>query len=272
VLPLLPNQLTVSLSKDSVACIQTAGGLFGRVLKQQHVAITPTTNELPWSTALNKFESLLAPMQIKPKTQLKIILSSDFVRYLFLPQQPISMNFAEQQAYALAAYREVYGTVADAWNLKLHDAAPNQATIVAAIDENLLETLKQIALKYQLKLTSVQPYLMSAFNCLSKQTSKINGYLVVLESERLLLLSMVQGQCQNLRTIAVAADWQVELKSLLMRESLLGDMLGREVFIYAPAQKNTALKAIEGWNVRRVGQAHKPAVEDKNFVLLEGVA
>lgn len=271
-LVLLPNQLKVSLSKDSVACIQTAGGLFGRVLKQQHIAITAMANELPWTSALNKLESLLALMQIKPKTQLKIILSSDFVRYLFLPQQPISMSLAEQQAYALAAYREVYGTVADAWNLKLHDAAPNQATIVAAIDENLLETLKQIAHKYQLKLASVQPYLMSAFNALSKQTSKMNGYLVVLESERLLLLSMLQGQCQNLRTIAVAGDWQAELKSLLMRESLLGDMLGKDVLIYAPAQKDTALKAIEGWNVRRVGQANKPAVEDKNFVLLEAAA
>ena len=267
-----PNQLTVTLSINSVAGISRQGvlpTLSSRVLEQKPIAIIPTADELPWQLAINKLESLLESMQVKRKTQLQVILSSDFVRYLILPCQPIAMSTAEKSAYAIASYRDVYGAVVDGWHIKLHDAAPNHSTITAAVDEKLLATLKQISLKHQLKLNSVQPYLMSAFNTFNHQLSNINGYLVVLESGRLLLISLRQGQCQNLRTITVNDDWQTELKHLLMRESLLGDTSGREVLVYAPAIKKLALNSIADWNIRRIGQTHTQTVNDRNFVLLE---
>lgn len=270
---LLLNQLTVTLSIDSVAVVHQARGLRSRILQQQHIAITPNDETPAWLQATRTLENALALMQIKPKTSIQIIVANDFVRYLMLPQQPISMRPAEQHAYAAATYREVYGAVADGWHIKLHDAEPNQATLVAAIDEKLLESLKQVSLKYQLKLVSVQPYLMRVFNSLSKQVGKLNGYLVIVESRRLLLLSMLQGQCQNLRTVNINAasgeDWQLEFKNLLARESLLDDLTGREVLVYAPTQKNTKLNAIEGWHLRRIGQTDRNIATDKPFVLIE---
>lgn len=275
---LLPNQLTVTLSKDSIVVTYQTRGLRSRILQQQHVALNSDSDtENPTCLqAVGTLESVLAAMQIKPKTNIQIIVENDFVRYLILPCSPISISPAEQHAYAMATYREVYGAVADAWNIKLHDAAPNQATLVAAIDEKFLETLKQISLKYQLKLVSVQPYLMRVFNSLSKQIGKLNGYFLVVESERLLLLSMLKGQCQNLRTLSIneasGDDWQLELKKLLARESLLEEIAGNEVLVYAPTQKNTKLNAIEGWHIRWVGQADKKPATDKPFVLLEVAA
>lgn len=273
---LLLNQLTVTLSIDSVAAVHQARGLRSRILQQQHIAITPKSDldaEPVWLQATRTLENALALMQIKPKTSIQIIVANDFVRYLMLPQQPISMSPAEQHAYAAATYREVYGAVADGWHIKLHDAAPNQAALVAAIDEKLLETLKQVSLKYQLKLTSVQPYLMHACNGLSKQVGKLNGYLLLVETRRLLLLSMLQGQCQNLRTVNINAasgeDWQLEFKNLLARESLLDDITGRDVLVYAPTQKNTKLNAIEGWNIKRIGQTDRNLATDKPFARLE---
>lgn len=278
---LLPNQLTVTLGIDSIAVIHQSRGFPNRILQQQHISIAPNivldvgldAEKSAWLQAVGKLESVLVAMQIKPKTTLQIIIANDFVRYLILPQQPISMSPAEQHAYAMAAYRDVYGAVADAWNIKLHDAAPNQATIVAAIDEKLLETLKKVSLKYQLKLLSVQPYLMRVYNSLTKQVSKLNGYLLIVESKRLLLLSILNGQCQNLRTISInvasGRDWQHELKHLLEREQLLGDITGKNVVVYAPTQKNTKLNTIEGWQITRVGQTDRKVATDKSFALLE---
>jgi hypothetical protein len=270
---LLPNQLTVTLSIDSVAVIHQARGLSKQILQQQHIAVMPSEERTVWLLATRTLESALAAMQIKPKTTIQIIISNDFVRYLMLPCSPISMSPAEQYAYASATYREVYGAVADGWHIKLHDAAPNQATLVAALDKSLLETLKQISLNYQLKLISVQPYLMRTYNGLSKQVGKLNGYLAVVElsvgSRRLLLLSMLKGQCQNLRTIAVTDDWQLELKNLLARESLLDEITGNEVLVYAPTQKNTKLNLIEGWHIRRVGQTDRNVAAGKPIALFE---
>lgn len=274
---LLPNQLTVTLSIDSVTAVYQSRGLRSRILQQQHISIAPNIvlNAEPpvWLQAVGKLESALAAMQIKSKTSIQIILANDFVRYLMLPQQPISMSPAEQHAYAMAAYRDVYGAVADTWNIKLHDAAPNQSTLVAAIDEKLLETLKQISLKYELKLVSVQPYLMRVFNSLRKQLSKVNGYLLTVESRRLLLLSLLKGQCQNLRIASINVvdgdDWPLELKHLLAREQLIGDITGKDVLVYAPTQKRTKLNIIEGWHITRVGQADRKVATDKPFALLE---
>ena len=269
---LLPNQLTVTLSIDSVAVIHQSRGLRSRILQQQHIAVVPSEERAVWLQATRALESALAAMQIKPKTTMQIIVANDFVRYLMLPWQPISMSPAEQYAYAVAAYREVYGAVADGWGIKLHDAPPNQARLVAAIDENLLATLQQISLKHQIKLASVQPNLMRTYNGLRKQVGKLNGHLVIVEPRRLLLLSMLKGQCQNLRTMSINAtfddDWQLELKNLLARESLLDEVTGNEVLVYAPAEKNTKLNAIEGWNIRRVVQVDKKLAADKPFALL----
>ena len=273
---LLPNQLIVKLSIESVTVIHRSRGLRRQIMQQQNIAIALNedlhSEKSVWLQAIRTLEIAMAAMQIKPKTTLQIIIADDFVRYLILPSGPIPMSPAEKHAYALATYFEIYGAVADSWHIKLHDAAPNETTLAAAIDENLLETLKQVSLKHQLKLTSVQPFLMYAYNGLIKQVGKLNGYLVILESKRLLLLSMLAGRYQNLRTIAVTDDWQSDLKNLIARESLLDEITGKEILVYAPTKKNNMLNAIDGWSVKRIGQDDKKIVAGKPFALFEVAA
>ena len=113
---------------------------------------------------------------------------------------------------------------------------------------------------------------MYAYNGLIKQVGKLNGYLVILESKRLLLLSMLAGRYQNLRTIAVTDDWQSDLKNLIARESLLDEITGKEILVYAPTKKNIILNAIDGWSVKRIGQDDKKIVAGKPFALFEVAA
>jgi len=62
---------------------------------------------------------------------------------------------------------------------------------------------------------------MSAFNCLVNQIGSSSGYLVIVEFKRLLLINLHQGQCVNVRMFNLGSDWQSELKSLMVRESVL---------------------------------------------------
>jgi hypothetical protein len=264
--------LTVAVSADNVSVMKQSRDLSRHVFEQQHSSIVQDTDEPVWQHAIGKLESLLASMQIKPKTQLQVILSSDFVRYLILPPQLIPMSSTEKSAYAAAAYREVYGTVVGSWHIKLHDASPNQATIAVAVDEKLLETLNLISLKHQLKLVSVQPYLMRVFNSLRNQLGNLNGYLVILDSGRLLVMGMHQGQCQNLRASVIGGnDWKTELEHFLVRESLLNGADNREVLIYAATQKITVLNNIEGWNIRLIGGATKKTF-GQSLIALQGAS
>ena len=243
---------------------------------------TQQTNQPAWQHAINQLDNLLGDFllaqQMKPKTPLQIVLGSDLVRYVALPAQTIMMNLAEKNAYASAAFKEIHGTSVDDWQVACNDAAPQQTIIAAAIDKKLLQHLSQIALTHQLKLKSVKPYLMVAVNSLAKQLAKTTGYLAIVEHSRLTLVMLQQGQCQQLHSHAIGDDWQAELKHILMRESVLGDVAYRNVFIVAPMHKNTALFVMDGWHITHIDQVSRTnsisydgISSDSRYAMLEAI-
>ena len=274
---LLVNQVLAVLGTDSVAVVRRTLGLRRRIVDQKQVHFPKQIDNsnaevVIWQPAINQLDILINTMKVKPKSKLDITLASDFVRYLALPPQPLYMNTAEKIAYATAAYREIYGSVVDEWEVRLQDTAMHDTTIVAAIDKRLLETLNQVALKYQLKLITVKPYLMSAFNKLTKQIGRSSGYLVIVEFKRLLLINLQQGKCVNVRMFNLGSDWQVELRNLMVRESVLtesstSDNKSREILVYAPVQKNIVINSIEGWQLKRISTLNK--LSNYHFAMLE---
>jgi hypothetical protein len=219
------------------------------------------------SPAANSLEALLTTMQVKPNTHLTVVLSSDLVRYQLLPAQQVSMNAAEKLAYAAAAYKEIYGAETDGWKIKLHETGFMQASIAAAIDESFLDKLQQVSQQHKIKLVSVQPNLMGAYNSSRNRLSKLNGYFVIVESAKILLLNMQLGQCQHLRMGVTGNDWQQDLKQLLTRESMLNAENGKEILLHAPAHKN--MIKIEGWQVSRIDAAHKQTTFTSQLAMLK---
>ena len=286
---LFAKKLAVFLSAESIAVISNAGTFNNNNTNKSSMIFTQHANQPVWQHAINQLDNLLGDFlpaqqmkpnaqQIKPNTPLQIVLGSDLVRYVALPAQAVMMNLAEKNAYANAAFKEIHGANADDWQIACNDAAPQQAIIATAIDKKLLEHLNQLALTHQLKLKSVKPYLMVAMNGLAKQLAKTTGYLAIVEHSRLTLVMLQQGQCQQLRSQVISDDWQAELKHMLMRESVLGDVGYRNVFIFAPAQKNTALLAMDGWHITRIDRAgrttsisHHGVNIDSRYAMLEAI-
>ena len=272
------NQLLVFLGADNIAVIHRIQGLRNRVIDQKQATFQTLVEgsklDAPtWQLATAQLEKLLSTMQLRPGTRLTITLASEFVRYISLPALQIRMNATEKLAYIAAAYQDVYGEVVNDWEINCHDAPASETILAAAIDKKLLTELSQIALKHDLSLHSVQPYLMRAFNALASQIGNASGYLVILESKRLLLINLQDGKYQNLRTYAVGDNWQSELKNLMLREALLGnfdkqEMDKQEILVYAPTQKNTALKVIDGWHLKRISTL-KNVITNIQYSMLE---
>lgn len=252
---LWPNRLEIALTVHGATIVSMSLAAGRNELKQTFFPVIQS-NHLPnWQPASTSLEALLTAMQVKPNTHLSVVLSSDFVRYQLLPAQQIAMNSAEKLAYAAAAYKEIYGAETDDWKIKLHDIGFKQASIGAAIDESFLDKLQQVTQQHKIKLTSVQPHLMGAYNSCSNQLSKLSGYFVIVETSKILLLNMQLGQCQNLRMGVIGNDWQQDLKQLLARESMLNAENGKEILLYAPVHQN--MIKIEGWQVIRGGAVQK---------------
>ena len=272
-----PKRMLVLLNTASITVVDYSNGLANGLgnsapSKKDLITQQPIIDAPAWQQAINQLDVRLALLKPKPNTQLKVVLSSDFVRYLLLPAPAIMMNSAEKNAYASAALRELHGSAADGWQLKCDDAGPVHSTIVAAIDKKLLESLKKIAVTHQLKLVSVAPYLMHAVNGLSEQLIKATGYLALIEIDRITLLNLHKGQILQLCTQMIRHDWQTELNQLLLRENALGNTTHREVLIYAPQFKSTLLLGIKGWSINYIEQNKNGVLTSIGFAKLRAMA
>lgn len=265
---LVATRLTIALGSDGIALVQHAR--FKKTLVQQK--FIANTQGADWQSLVQQLDAALSQLKLASNAVCSIVLSSDFVRYLMLPAQQFAMNNAEKTAYIQAAYRDIYGAAADGWLIKCDDVAPQDNMLAVAVDEQLMIALSQLAAQHKLKIRSVQPYLMAAFNGLTPQISRKNGYLALLEQSKLLLIRLNNGQCQHLRTFSFSHDWQLDLQQAIQRESALNEDINatdKQVFVYAPAQKNTLINDIKGWNVKKIGL--KNSMPNADYAMLEAV-
>lgn len=265
---LLQARLTIGLSSDGIAIVITKG-IKNTIVHQQFIT---DTRHADWQSLVQQLDATLSQLKLASNSVCTLVLSSDFVRYLVLPALPFAMSESEKIAYIQAAYRDVYGAVTDDWHIKCDDAAPNQNMLAVAVDAQLMTALGQLATQHLFKLKSVQPQLMAAFNGVMPQISRKNGYLVLLERTKLMLMRLQNGQCQHLRTLTFSGDWQLDLQQAIQRESVLNEEIAaadKQLYIYAPAQKNTLISDIKGWSVKKIGL--KNGLPDPHYAMLEAV-
>lgn len=263
---LWPKPLQVALSAQGAAIIGTSTDAEKNKPKQAYMPVTQNVEATSWHLACNRLDALLSDKKVNANTRLSIVLSSDFIRYQLLPTQQIAMSEAEKLAYAAASYNEVYGADSAGWKLKLHETGFKQTSITAAVEQNFLEKLQQVTLQHKIKLLSVQPYLMIAYNSCKNQLSKLNGYFVVVETSKILLLNMQQGKLKSLRTTAINHDWQQDLKQLLARESMLNEDIAKEILLHAPINKS--LLKMEGWQVNHIRATYLQSIAGSHIPTL----
>jgi hypothetical protein len=270
VLPLWHNQLLVTLGGGHVALLYRTG-LTKKILAQRE-SVVNTTQEHTWIDALQVLDRLLSDMAIPANTKLNISLASDLVRYLVLPASYDEINQTDKLAYAQAAFREVFGAESSNWTIQYDDAAPSKPTVCAAIDQALLDTLYAFSAKKSLALKSVQPFFVSAMNALNAHLSKLNGIVVIVEDSRLILATLEQGSCKQLRSQPLVKDWQTQLPEILTRAALLEDDVVRNVAVYAPAFKASTLYPIQDWQFKRLGLSAKHSTLQTPYAMLEVMA
>ena len=234
-----------------------AAGKKDTALIKASVHKSALTDEFNWQGAVEALALKLALIDAKPRTSIRIVLSSDFVRYLLLPAQVVTLSHAEKNAYAKAAFRQLHGPKADDWLISVDNAAPNQATMLAAIDQQLHLNLLQITASHDLKLVSLSPFLMQIVNGLQKQLKHFTGYLALVEGSRIILLNIKDAQINQLKSQFITNDWQIELNQFLDREQTLGHANSTDMIICAPYHQARSAFTKKGWNIDSVEQNHQ---------------
>src|SRR3954451_2619082 len=121
------------------------------------------------------------------------------------------------------AARAVHGAAAADWNVRLTETAPSGPRLACTLDRELLAELAAKLLAANVRLVSVQPFLVAAFNRLRSGIRKAVGdgsCVLLIEEPRRLNLSVIQhGVWVAVRSRRADAGWRAALPELIQRES-----------------------------------------------------
>ena len=259
------NELRVVLCRDQVQLIQvgrhlTPKGLAYRVLEKKSIPCMENPDS-QWSDAVHTLEVALTELTKKP-SYAQVILSNHFMRYTMVPWNESLSNETEEIVYAKYCFSQLYGISADSWDLRIHQDYAGAPQFVSAVEGELLQTLRTVFVTAKIKLKSVQPHLMTAFNNCHASLKNHDAWLVLFEQGNLCIGLVQKGHWLSVRTIKVRNDWLAKLPDILDRESSLTelDLPSEEVFLWAPDHWKDPLPKNTHWKINKLQPTVRPDI------------
>lgn len=182
---------------------------------------TPRTSRL--ERQLTAFAAQLDATAPAPGTRLVCWLGSDVARLLVVPWQDGLTRASQRALLAQHCFREVFGSTAGGWQRRLSETGYGRPALAGAVDGWVLERIDELARVRKLKLASVQPLLMTAYNRALPELRARGDVWFVLSEPPWLTLLLVQAGAPLAVKLVHAGD--AELGRLLERE---WRTLGRE--------------------------------------------
>jgi len=272
VLPLLRDELQIALSPGQLAMVRLEHSLSMRGLipcaKSKHTAdFDPAINgETPWEVALQVLDTELSRLKAQ-KAVAKVILSNHFMRYTMMPWSDTLSDVTEEEAYARHCFRQLYGSDAEHWELRLSPQRAGLPQLACAVDARFLTAMRDVFKRNAVMLKSVQPRLMAAYNNSRKSLQNSSAWLVLYEPGNLCLAMLQQGYFSSIRTFRSGNNWRDTLLLALEREAFMAEENDKtgNVFLWAPELEDSELEEIvlsqgNRWKIRLLRPLLHPAL------------
>lgn len=235
---LSPDRLVAVLTGAEVALFRQRGG---RRECLARCAVAPPRPPLGPAT-LAALQQALAT-QNGLRGELCVILGSELCRFRLIPWSAAITSPGELEQYARSCFEEIHGNAVASWRLQVSADSAGRPRLAAALERELLEGLQALAQAAKLRLVSVQPYLMAAFNRFARQLTQPNFLFLLAEPGRTSQLLARGGAWVSVRSTAGNGS-DAALEALIQRETQLQALAGEQletVYLHAPGQPSSAL-------------------------------
>lgn len=246
-LRLWPDKYCAVLCPDRLEVIRRRRGLRSAVDFNLAEALVVDVNGPAWRAAVEAFHRFLAKPEIGTG-DLRVVLSNHFVRYLLVPWSAQIVSEEEFRSYAAAAFEEVYGEASAEWEVCVSAERSGSPRLAAAVDRSLLKSIRMAVANTRLHLTSVQPYLMAAYNRVARPRPEKDFVFMLVEAGRACILAAQGGKWRHVSAMAAPQD-PVALSFLLEREIQLADLHGKSVppvLVHAAHYRGLTLPPVHG--------------------------
>lgn len=218
-LRLSPERIVISLAPAQLAVLRLRGRIRPRVTESRILDCDPETGSTAWSGALAALQAQAAALT-GARAEVTIVLSNHFARYLLIPHGEKLSRADEQMAYMRFHFARVHGERSGAWELRATpETGDSCARVASAIDAELTRSIRAcFPAQGRMRLVSVQPYLMSAFNHWRSAIGSAPAWLALVEPGRTCLCYFEHAHWSAVRN----------LKGTFYDAHSLAVLLGRE--------------------------------------------
>jgi hypothetical protein len=145
------------------------------------MACDPSFGAEPWQGAI----AALKGVELPRKCSVTVVLSNHFVRYAVVPWSSALGTPAEEEAYVRHHFAKIHGERAKGWSLRASPGAGSEPRLASAVDSSLISEIKEaLQKKPGVRLVSIQPQLMAAFNRWRRAIPAGGAWLVLADAER----------------------------------------------------------------------------------------
>jgi hypothetical protein len=178
-------------------------------------AVELAANDGTWGAAVEGLQQVIPGK----KGEAAVVLADQFVRYTLLPWNETLKSAEQWNALASHRFTTLHGPKAGEWQITVAETAPMGPRLACAVDRSLIQKLAETFVKANVRLVSVQPFLVAAFNRIRKSVGNGSCWIVVEEPGRLTLALIQRGQWVAIRTRRADKSWREVLPEMLERES-----------------------------------------------------
>ena len=256
------DRIVIGLAPESLALVLLEGGRRPRVSGTRVVRYAPAFGVESWQSAIEALREVAQELK-DVKAEVTVVLSNHFVRYALVPPGEGLDEGDEELAYARYCFGKIHGARSKSWEVRMTGGRRGMSErLASAIDGTLLEAVQGcFPRERRLKLGSVQPYLMSAFNYWRGALGADTAWFLLVEPQRFCLALLQEGRWTAVRNSKAELDGPAQWAELLEREQHMveGEQPSR-AYVHAPHARDTRGAAPEGWTLERLSLPPEPGI------------
>ena len=166
-----------------------------------------------WTAALEALDSAL-DADTWHRARVRVIVANQWVHYESLPWSIELAKDAERLAHARYLLEATYGDAAEQWTVALSEAVPGAPRLVSAMPTSLVEELDRIMQRHALRLVSLQPQLVAAFNLWRRRLPSSAAWFATIDQSSLVAMHIRDGRCDRVRAVRISDNWALELERI----------------------------------------------------------
>ena len=180
-----------------------------------------------------------------------LVLADQFVRYALLPWNETLKSTEQWLALARHRFAGLHGAARAAeWEVKVTETAPAGPQLSCAVDRALVNALTHKFSAQGIRLVSVQPFLVAAYNRIRATVGNASCWVVVEERGRLTLVLIQRGAWLAIRSRRCDERWRLMLPEMLERESAFLGISEPCTRVIVCAQDGFDTEMNENWSAR----------------------